>query len=363
MKQRNFPEWSAEQAEYVEPTQVVRSFGYDVFANPVSDEAMQYNNDTFGCVLKVEGEIAQNKNAYENEDAASSDIKTMAEKFGAARAGITLVDQKYVYKGHDVPHRYAILMAVPMDYDEIKFGATERHVKEVLKIYAEAGHTAANLAEYIRDKGYPARAHSLRFEQLMMLPHAIAAGLGELGRHGSLINRELGCSFRLACVTTDLPLKMDSAIDEGIDDVCVTCNVCTDHCPGDAISGEKQTVRDETRWLVDTELCAPYWGSYYSCGICLEVCPFNAKALDGKYKKSFVERIKQIDIAERKADLKSGLQQTWQFVEKPEEKEAGWRNRVKGKGDTAILVGGVPMDGLPDEVYNMRELMGMEKIS
>jgi formate hydrogenlyase subunit 6/NADH:ubiquinone oxidoreductase subunit I len=364
MKQRDFPEWSGEKAEYVEPTQVVRSFGYDVFASPVSDEAMQYNNDTFACVLSVEGEVAGELNAYDNDAAASDDIKQQALKFGAAKAGITLVDQKYVYKGHDVPHKYAILMAVPMDYDEIKYGATETHVKEVLKIYAEAGHTAVNLAEYIRARGYPARAHSIRFEQLMMLPHAIAAGLGELGRHGSLINRELGCSFRLACVTTDLSMTLDNFKNEGIDDVCAGCNMCTEHCPGDAISSEKQNIRGIERWLVDTESCAPYWGSYYSCGICLEVCPFNAKAIDGKYKKSFVERMKEIDAKERTAELSAGLQEPWQHVEKPVEKEEGWRNRVKGKGETAILVGGVPMKGLPDVVYKMREQhMGMEKIT
>ena len=31
-----------------------------------------------------------------------------------------------------------------------------------------------------------------------MIPHAIEAGLGQLGKHGSLINERLGCSFRLS---------------------------------------------------------------------------------------------------------------------------------------------------------------------
>lgn len=361
MATRDFPEWSAEKAEYVEPTQVVRSFGYDVFANPVSDEAMLHNNATFECVPHVEGDVAEVKLDYENEDAASIDIKTKAEEFGSLMTGITLVDPKYVYKGHDLPHKYAILLAVLMDYDEMKYGATDRHVTEVLKAYADGGKMAVQVAEYIRSRGHAARAHSLRFEQLMMLPHAIAAGLGELGRHGSLINRELGCSFRLVCVTTDLPLALDAPIDEGIDAVCANCNVCTEHCPGDAISGEKQDIRGESKWVVDTERCAPYWGSYFSCGICLEVCPFNAKSHDGKYRKSFVERMKEFDVNERKASLKAGLQEPWQFVEPPEEKQEGWRNRVKGKGDTAILRGGVPTKGLPEEVYTLRDLMGMPR--
>ncbi|NKB37631.1 MAG: 4Fe-4S dicluster domain-containing protein [Gammaproteobacteria bacterium] len=361
MTTRDFPEWSGEKAEYVEPTQVVRSFGYDVFANPISDEAMQYNNDTFTCVLAVEGEVAENVQHYDNQTAASEDIKKQAQIFGSIRTGITHVNQTYVYKGQELPHQYAIMLAVPMEYDEMKYGATERHVKEVLKAYADGGKTAVALAEYIRSRGYPALAHSLRFEQLMMLPHAIAAGLGELGRHGSLINRELGCSFRLACVTTDLPMLVDSPVDEGIDDVCMNCNMCTEHCPGDAITSEKQEIRGDYRWLIDTESCAPYWGSYFSCGICLEVCPFNARALDGKYKKSFVERIKSIDSKERSQELKDALQTPWQHVKKPDDKNSGWRNRVRGKGETAILQGGVPTQGLPEVIYSLRDRMGMPR--
>lgn len=43
-----------------------------------------------------------------------------------------------------------------------------------------------------------------------MIPHAHAAGLGELGKHGSLISPELGPNFRLGMVTTDLPLAENS---------------------------------------------------------------------------------------------------------------------------------------------------------
>ena len=42
-----------------------------------------------------------------------------------------------------------------------------------------------------------------------MIPPAIAAGLGQLGKHGSIINRKLGANFRLALVLTDAPLVAD----------------------------------------------------------------------------------------------------------------------------------------------------------
>ena len=124
------------------------------------------------------------------------------------------------------------------------------------------------LARKIRQWGYPARAHTLRFERLSMLPHAYAAGMGELGKHGSLINRDLCCSFRVPIVTTDMPIVEDSPRIEGVEGVCTNCRICVDYCPGDAISHEKQAVRGVHKWVVDTEACAPYFGSHFACGIC-----------------------------------------------------------------------------------------------
>ena len=51
MNQRVLPEWSKDELEYVEPTQVVRSFGYDVFANEVSEETLRYNEQTITLSL------------------------------------------------------------------------------------------------------------------------------------------------------------------------------------------------------------------------------------------------------------------------------------------------------------------------
>ena len=36
------------------------------------------------------------------------------------------------------------------------------------------------------------------------------------------------------------------------------------------------------------------------------------------------------------------------------------RIRVKGLGEIAILLGGVPVEGLPVEIYQMREQIGTE---
>ena len=42
-----------------------------------------------------------------------------------------------------------------------------------------------------------------------LIPPALACGFGELGKHGSIINRRYGASFRLASVLTEMPLIED----------------------------------------------------------------------------------------------------------------------------------------------------------
>ena len=233
-----------------------------------------------------------------------------------------------------------------MDYDAIRRAPSKHSSAEVLRVYDVCGSIVTDLAREIRGRGYAARAHTLRFEQINMLPHAVAAGLGELGKHGSLINRELGCSFRLAAVTTDLPLAADAPKPSGVAEFCLGCSMCVRYCPGDAISDEQATVRGSKRWLVDTEACAPYWGTYFACGVCLQVCPLNAQSLDGRYRDTFVQTIKEIDLPRWRAELRAGLQEPWSLVERPADFSAGWRMQVQGKGAGAAILRGVPRDGV-----------------
>ena len=193
-----------------------------------------------------------------------------------------------------------------------------------------------------------------------MLPHAIAAGLGELGKHGSLINRELGCSFRLSMITTDLPMQTDQPRDWGVEAICANCDMCVKWCPGDAIGHDKVTVRGSKRWVIDIEACAPYWGSYYACGICLEVCPFNAQIEAGKFRASLIDRINGIDRNAWTQQLRNELQIPWSHVAKPTDRRPGWRNRVRGSGEAAGLQHGIPAAGLPEVIYAQRRMMGLD---
>ncbi len=152
-----------------------------------------------------DGEPAPEQQDLGTPDAASALIKSVAEELGADMVGISPVDPKYVYDGFEGLGGFAIVFAIAMDYEGeiLKLPRQETNV-EYIRVYELLSRLGVELAEWIRERGYAARAHTLRDEQLAMLPHAYTAGLGELGKHGSLINRELGCAFRIGIVTTEL---------------------------------------------------------------------------------------------------------------------------------------------------------------
>jgi len=177
----------------------------------------------------------------------------------------------------ELGHRYAISMAFPQDPDPIGSSPSKASSFEIGRVYASSALAAVELANYIRALGYPARAHHLRNYGVLLVPVAVDSGLGELGRCGYLISKELGANFRLACVTTDLPLATDKPVDLGIQEFCEKCLKCAKNCPVRAIpTGDKVVVRGVEKWQLDAEKCLLYWGSQGgACAICQVVCPWS----------------------------------------------------------------------------------------
>jgi len=91
-----------------------------------------------------------------------------------------------------------------------------------------------------------------------MIPAAIAAGFGELGKHDSIINPEFESSLRLSAVLTDAPLPLSKPLEHGVDDFCATCRVCEDTGPPFAISPDKKNVKGIKKWYVDFDKCLPF---------------------------------------------------------------------------------------------------------
>lgn len=226
--------------------------------------------------------------ASERADGAAAEWSQQVKDFALANesdlVGIAAMDPMYVYEGYELGDPWVILIGVGMEYGELSQAppSFENPAAAVVvaKEYNRAARVSRKLRNYILEQGYYAKAWQGPYASaLNMIPAAIAAGLGELGKHGSMINRELGSGFRLSAVTTDMPLLADKPDEFGIDDYCSRCNACTKACPPNAISEEKQLVRGVEKWYVDFDKCIPYFGETLACGICLAICPWTRPGL------------------------------------------------------------------------------------
>lgn len=215
--------------------------------------------------------------ALEPDPAAlSAQIKAHARSLGAEVVGIARIDSAWVYEGHDMPWSWIIVMGMAMDYEPLSRAPAIEAGVEVVVQYNRGMRTAKALANWLRQQGIDAACEHGPFAgALTLIPAALAAGLGELGKHGSIINRELGAMFRLTAVLTNAPLQADTPDDFGADSFCQRCRICENACPPTAIAADKQTVRGQTKWYVDFDRCLPYFNESAGCAICLAACPFS----------------------------------------------------------------------------------------
>lgn len=205
-------------------------------------------------------------------------VKSAAQDAGAALVGITTLRDHHIYAGKTVPYRYAISLAVTMDREAMLTVPSEEATLAVMNGYLDVGRAAIRLAEQIRELGWNACAATnldADASDVLHVPIAIDAGLGQLGKHGSLITQAYGSNVRLATVLTDVPLVTDTPVDIGVDDFCASCRICVTNCPPHAIFETKQTVRGIERWYVNFDTCVPYFSAQGGCGICIEVCPWS----------------------------------------------------------------------------------------
>ena len=206
------------------------------------------------------------------------------KKFGLSHeadlVGIAPMDPLYVFEGYELDFPWVVIFGVSMDHDELNKvpPSLERpdSAAEVARQYNRAARVCRKVKNYMLSQGFSAEAWAGPFASaLNMVPAAIQAGIGTLGKHGSLINDEFGSSFRLSAATTDMPLISDKPKDIGAEDFCFNCQVCVKACPPGAIFSKKQKVRGVDRWFVDFDKCIPYFGEALGRAICLAKCPWS----------------------------------------------------------------------------------------
>ena len=112
---------------------------------------------------------------------------------------------------------------------------------------------------------------------------AIRSGLGWMGKHSLLINKQMGSFFFIGEIIVGLDLQADAPYDK---DYCGTCTKCIEACPTDAIT--EAYVLDAKRCIsfltieakqdVPVEFKDQLNNWIFGCDICQDVCPWNSKA-------------------------------------------------------------------------------------
>ena len=138
---------------------------------------------------------------------------------------------------------------------------------------------AERIAAEVGDFGYRVFTDSA---PVLEKPLAEKAGLGWIGKHSNLINRQAGSWFFLGEIYTNLPLPVDKTASNH----CGTCQACIDCCPTKAIVAP---------YVVDARKCISYLtielesaiphelrpligNRIYGCDDCQLCCPWNRYA-------------------------------------------------------------------------------------
>lgn len=264
----------------------------DVFAEMYEDTGRR---DGFLSDLSMLRDPASDKADVGPPEQAAADVKAIARTFGADLVGVAAADKRWHYTerfsvavGGGVANvdldglDSVVVVGQAMDRDLIRTAPSALSGAATGLGYSQDALVLLATAQYIRNLGY--RAVPSMNDTALAIPYALAAGLGEYGRHGMLIAPELGPRLRLGKIFTDMPLATDRARPFGVTDFCRQCDRCVTACPSNAIPDGQPTavvlnqsnIKGVRKWSVDGEACFSYWSKINSdCAICVRVCPFN----------------------------------------------------------------------------------------
>ncbi|GAB6282888.1 MAG: tRNA epoxyqueuosine(34) reductase QueG [Ignavibacterium sp.] len=130
---------------------------------------------------------------------------------------------------------------------------------------------------------------------------AIRAGLGWMGKHTNVINREYGSWFFIASIITNYEFNYS----QQIEDFCGSCTACIDACPTNAIVNEYVldsnkcisylTIENKEEEIQD-EFIDKFENWIFGCDICQDVCPWNNKFSQKTLIKEFYPQNAELNI-------------------------------------------------------------------
>jgi epoxyqueuosine reductase len=298
------------------------------------------NDDKFPLGLLHQDYVTKEKYQFKSQKDAADAIKRAAKLYGASLVGITHRDERWDYSQqfnpippiarkinpmgpkqfqhlqevggeamhhemmshtpdkflHDIDGKAGfspktvIVMAFEMDYEAFTTAPSCISGAAAGDGYSRMTKSAYQMAVFLRQLGY--KALPTGNDTGLSVPYAIAAGLGEGSRMGTIVTYKYGPRVRIAKVYTDLDfVEYDKPNTFGVEEFCKRCLKCADACPGQAISRDKEPSFEPThenkdnafynfsgvkKWYMDAKKCFKIWAEIGNdCGSCIASCPYN----------------------------------------------------------------------------------------
>jgi epoxyqueuosine reductase len=176
-------------------------------------------------------------------------------------------------------------------------GPTGEYYAEYKRVNTLLDELSAGAVAWLKERGFRAAARKAtvgsEFDReglATRLPHktlATRAGLGWIGKTALLITETCGSAIRLTSVLTDAPLSAGIPVEESR---CGDCDQCVRACPAGASRNSLWRVGMGRAEIYDAfacrakarELAARAGVDESLCGICIRVCPWTQRYLDGR---------------------------------------------------------------------------------
>ena len=297
------------------------------YANKIAFNAADASFDFIDTFRTAVDWNAEDQSEFKSNKKLSWQIKQLTIYYGAHSVGITKLKQYHIYSHTgrgtgkygdpiELNHKFAIAFTVEMNHLMIRSGPKVPAVMEAAKQYVEAARVAMQLAIFLSKMDYSSRAHIDGNYQVIAPLVARDAGLGEIGRMGLLMTRDLGPRVRIGIVTTNAPLQTDMyQPNVSIIDFCNICKKCAENCPSKSIPfDEQQANNGALRWQIDWMGCFRYWNVVGTdCCRCMAVCPYS-------HPNNFMHNIVRTGIQRSGFVRRAGLKfDDWLYGRIPEE--------------------------------------------
>lgn len=215
-------------------------------------------------------------NRQEDLSLLKKQIKEYARSIGYI-CGFTKIDRRFIANARDdkFPYDTAIVLGMEMDKDLVEQIPNPGDRLFDFEIYLKSGNLVFQVGQFIRSKGYRCSVRIPFDGWVKYPPHAINAGLGELGANGVVVTKEFGPRVRWAMISVDAEIEPDDPVDLNVGVYCDACRLCIKACPGGAIPDERLWWRGVLKRKINDTKCYPYFKKHDGCGLCIKVCPIS----------------------------------------------------------------------------------------